>query len=110
MSDFQFFVSDQLSDLGPLLHFKKWFGACGLCYGTVFFGVISKGRLYFRIDKNTKADYIAHDMGPFTYQMPHRDKPSTMKKYYEVPVQVLEDRDKICAWAEKAIEIAEREE
>ncbi len=110
MSDFQLFVADQLADLGSLLRFKRMFGGWGVYYGKTFWGMVLEGRLYFKTDETSRLSYIIEGMGPFTYQMPHRENVSVMKKYYEIPVRVLEDKETLCLWAERSISIAEEAE
>jgi TfoX/Sxy family transcriptional regulator of competence genes len=43
---FRDFVLDQLRDLRQI-DCRRMFGSYGLYHGGVFFGIISKGRLYF---------------------------------------------------------------
>jgi len=91
------FVEDQLQSLGDVT-VKRMFGGFGLYRGTVFFGIISGGRLYFKVDERTKREYIDRGMGPF------RATPKQiLKTYYEVPVDVLEDDGELTAWAKEAI-------
>lgn len=91
------FVEDQLRSLGDI-NVKRMFGAYGLYSGSDFFGIIDDGRLYFKIDDVTRQKYIDMGMGPF------RATPrQTLKTYYEVPVDVLEDDAELTAWAKDAI-------
>ena len=70
--------------------------------GTMF-GMIGGGVFRFRVDEVNQLDYDVKGMEPF------RPKPNTKgMPYWEVPVQVLEDRDEFKIWAEKAIEIVVR--
>jgi len=58
---------------------------------------VSRSRLYFKTGPLTRRDYVAKGMGPF--------KPNarqTLKSYYEVPADVLEDAETLRAWALKA--------
>jgi DNA transformation protein len=93
---FRDFVLDQLSELSGLTH-RAMFGGYGLYQCETFFGIIHKGRLYFRTDRMTAPRYRDRSMKPF--------KPSstqTLKNYYEVPIEVLEDSDDLTAWASQA--------
>ena len=83
---FKEFVLDQLSAL-PALRAKAMFGAHGLYCGDKFFGILDEGRLFFKTDERSRADFIARGMGPFTYEM--KGKLMTMA-YHEVPPDVLE--------------------
>lgn len=99
---FNEFVLDQLSGL-PDLRAKAMFGAHGLYCGEKFFGILDEGRLFFKTDAATQADYTARGMGPFTYDM--KGKVMTMT-YHEVPPEVLEQPHELTAWARRAIQIA----
>ncbi|UCC75017.1 MAG: TfoX/Sxy family protein [Gemmatimonadota bacterium] len=95
------YVLDQLQRLGPV-EAKAMFGGHGLYHGGVFFGVVYDGRLYFKTDETTRPDYEIRGMGPF------RPNPKqTLKTYYEVPVDVLEDDEALVGWAERALAAAE---
>jgi DNA transformation protein len=103
---FKEFVLDQLGAL-PDVRARAMFGAHGLYSGERFFGILDEGRLFFKTDAQSQADYIAHGMGPFTYEMKRRVM--TMS-YHEVPPDVLENREELVAWAHRAIQIAARSE
>jgi len=98
---FQEFVLDQLCAL-PELRAKAMFGGHGLYSGGHFFGILDEGRVFFKVDETTRATYESHGMPPFTYEM--KGRPMTMS-YYEVPPEVLEDRNSAVAWATEAIQI-----
>lgn len=99
---FNEFVLDQLSAL-PDLRAKAMFGAHGLYCGEKFFGILDDGRLFFKTDARSQADYTARGMEPFTYEM--KGKVMTMA-YHEVPPDVLEQPHELTAWARRAIQIA----
>ena len=100
---FKAFVLDQLSAL-PELRAKAMFGAHGLYSGERFFGILDEGRLFFKTDAASQADYTAGGMGPFTYEM--KGKVMTMA-YHEVPPEVLENAAELTDWARRAIQLAE---
>ncbi len=99
---FKEFVLDQLSAL-PDVRARAMFGAHGLYSGESFFGILDEGRLFFKTDAQSQADYTAHGMGPFTYES--KGKVMTMA-YHEVPPDVLENREELVIWARQAIQIA----
>jgi DNA transformation protein len=93
---FKDFVLDQLADLRGLTC-RAMFGGYGLYHREKFFGIIHKGRLYFKTDQTTAPRYRDRGMKSF--------KPTsnqTLKNYYEVPVEVLEDSDDLSTWASQA--------
>jgi len=99
---FKEFVLDQLSAL-PEVRARAMFGAHGLYSGESFFGILDEGRLFFKTDARSQADYTARGMGPFTYES--KGKMMTMS-YHEVPPDVLEQPQELAEWARKAIGIA----
>jgi DNA transformation protein and related proteins len=99
---FKEFVLDQLSAL-PDVRARAMFGAHGLYQGESFFAILDEGRLFFKTDAPSQADYTARGMGPFTYEM--KGRVLTMS-YHEVPPDVLENREDLAAWAHRAIQIA----
>jgi DNA transformation protein len=98
---FKEFVLDQLSAL-PDIRARAMFGAHGLYCGEKFFGILDEGRLFFKTDASSQADYTARGMGPFTYES--KGKLLTMS-YHEVPPDVLEQPQELAGWARKAIGI-----
>jgi len=95
-------VLDQLSAL-PDVRAKAMFGARGLYSGEHFFGILDEGRLFFKTDAQSQADYTARGMGAFTYES--KGKVMTMN-YHEVPPDVLEQPQELAGWARKAIGVA----
>ena len=93
---------DQLSAL-PDVRAKAMFGARGLYSGEHFFGILDEGRLFFKTDAQSQADYTARGMGAFTYES--KGKVMTMN-YHEVPPDVLEQPHELTAWAQLALKIA----
>ena len=99
---FKEFVLDQMSAL-PELRARAMFGAHGLYAGEKFFGILDEGRLFFKTDAASAADYTARGMGPFTYES--KGNVLTMA-YHEVPPDVLENAPELTAWAQRAIQLA----
>ena len=99
---FKEFVLDQLRAL-PELRARAMFGAQGLYSGGRFFAILDEGRLFFKTDTQSQAGYTAHGMGPFTYEAKGR---VTTMGYHEVPPDVLENREELVVWAQRAIQIA----
>jgi DNA transformation protein len=95
---FKDFVLDQLTDLHGLTC-RAMFGGYGLYQKAKFFGIIHKGRLYFKVTIATASRYKAHGMKPF--------RPSakqTLKSFYEVPIDVIENAEALTQWATEAVE------
>jgi DNA transformation protein len=97
------YVIDQLECLGPV-QARRMFGGAGLYFEGLFFAIVADDVLYFKVDDSNRGDYEAADMGPFK---PFADKDAVMQ-YYEVPIDVLENRNTLRDWAGKAVSVAER--
>jgi DNA transformation protein len=95
---FKDFVLDQLRDLDDI-DARRMFGGYGLYQDETFFGIIHKGRLYFKTNETTAGEYRKRKMKPF-----RPNAKQTLKSYYQVPVEVIEYGDQLCQWAVKAIE------
>jgi len=102
--DFRDFVLEMLEPFGPI-SFRPMFGGGGLYRMDMMFALITRSDvLYFRTDDQNTPDYIDAGMGPF---ITNAEKQTTMP-YHEVPADVLEDTEEMCAWAQKAFDAALR--
>ena len=97
------FVLEQLSALGAVSA-RAMFGGVGLYHDGSFFGLLDDDRLYFKVDDTTRGDYEAAGMEPFSPS----DGAGPSLGYFEVPGEVLEERDILRDWAMKAVEVARR--
>lgn len=95
-------VLDALHGL-PGLRSKAMFGGTGLYMGEKFFGIVFSGRLYFKVDAKSKADYAARGCKPFSYS---KNGKKMSMSYYEVPPELLEDHERLRAWAVGAAAIS----
>jgi DNA transformation protein len=98
------FLDDLLVRLSRLdvLRSRAMFGGWGLYQGTVFFGIVYRGRLYLRTTPRTRSAYAGYGMGPF-----RPNARQTLWDYYEVPAAVLGDDETLLAWAQEAARGAE---
>ena len=94
---FRDFVVEQIEGL-PGFRSRSMFGGFGLYSGDQFFGLIYQRRLYFRTGDDTRAAYTAAGMGFF-----QPNPKQSLKNYYEVPADILEDHEALFRWAEAAI-------
>ena len=92
---------DRLSELGDITS-RPLFGGHGIYWNDVIFGIIFRGRLYFKVDDESKGEYLARGMGPF-----RPNDRQTLKSYYEVPSKVLDDHEALLAWAMEAIRVGQ---
>src|SRR5579864_7259845 len=94
---FKEFIVDQLRNLKGL-RIRRMFGGYGFYCEELFFGIISKSRLYFKTDARSRQAYLDRATKPF------RPNPrQELQTYYEVPVGILEDGEQLARWAQEAI-------
>ena len=101
---FRTFVLEQLGRHTQGVRGRSMFGGIGIYSGELFFALIADDALYFKVDDANRQDFETRDMGPFR---PYGEDGEVMQ-YYRVPEDLLEDPDELCAWAEKAIDVARR--
>jgi DNA transformation protein and related proteins len=97
------YVLEQLAGLGDVVA-KRMFGGMGLYHKDVFFAVLDDDQLYFKVNDDSRPDYLSAGMRPFR---PTRDGPAS-KTYYQVPDMVLQDARGVQEWARKAITAAKK--
>ena len=97
---FKDFVLEQLAEL-PALGCRRMFGGHGLYLDGTFFGILFHGRLFFKTDAATRANYLRHGMTAFS-----PGEKVTLGSYYEVPAPILEARAELCVWAQQAATLA----
>ena len=95
--EYRDYVLDQLGDLENLVC-KRMFGGYGLYNGEVFFAIIHKGGIYFKTDDESRELYEARGMEPF-----RPNAKQTLRTYYEVPADILEESEELLRWARRAI-------
>src|SRR5687768_3280824 len=98
---FRDFVLEQLDGLRGV-SCEAMFSGYGLRCGSVFFGIIHKGGLYFRVGDDTRPSYVTARSGPFRY-----GSGRVMRDYLEVPVDILESPPRLLEWAEQAVVAAQ---
>lgn len=95
---FILFLVEQLGGLGTVSS-RAMFGGHGLYLGDAFFAVVDEDRVYFWADESTRPAHTAHGMGPFTPWPGH-----VMDRYWEVPLDVVEDAPEFARWARRSID------
>ena len=75
------------------------FGGAGFYLDAVFFGILYKDHLYFRVSADTIDGYQRRKMKPFA---PFEGKLGESRGYYEVPIEILESADDLVKWARAA--------
>lgn len=96
-SDFLNFLLDQLAGL-PDVTAKRMFGGHGLYQRDAFFAIVFRDELYFKVSDQSRPRYESAGMKPFA-----PTPKQTLRSYYEVPADVLENRDRLTEWAMEAV-------
>ena len=96
------FVLDQLSAVDALT-IKRMFGGVGIFRNGLMFGKIGGGKFYLKVDDHNKSEFEARGMKAFFSEKKRKGMP-----YWEVPFDILEDRDELTKLAMKSYEAAER--
>lgn len=95
----EYVVKDILSSLRGVTS-RAMFGGYGLYKDGVMFGIVADDQVYFKVGETNRKKYEAAGSKPLTYDTKKR-KNITLS-YWEVPTEVLEDRDEIVRWAEES--------
>jgi DNA transformation protein len=90
-------IIDLLSPLGEVTA-RPLFGGHGLYWRETIFAILFRGRLYLKVDERSQAEFVSRGMGPF-----RPNERQTLKSYYEVPADVLDDPEALLSWAREAV-------
>ena len=96
------YVVDQLELFGPVFA-RKMFGGYGLFFDGVIFGVIADDEFYLKVDDTNRPRYLKAGMKPFN---PFGEESYSMT-YFEVPIEVLEDKYELESWARESFIISQ---
>jgi DNA transformation protein len=80
------------------------FGGLGLYSNGVFFGIVAADLLYFRVDADSRVEYVRCRARAFK---PFPNRPAS-RNYYAVPPGVLESPRDLVSWARRAVRAASR--
>ncbi|MHC4520264.1 MAG: TfoX/Sxy family protein [Planctomycetota bacterium] len=99
------YVLEQLEQMGSV-HARRMFGGAGIYCGRAMFALVADDVLYLKADDSNRADFEKAGTEPFR---PFPDRSEVMS-YYEVPGDVLESRDRLTQWGQKALRVAMRKQ
>lgn len=97
------YMLDQFSEWGDVSA-RKMFGGAGLYRDGMMFGLIADDAVYLKVDDTNRKSFLDAGSSPFK---PYPDKPMTMS-YYEVPTDILDDREGLVKWAEISLAVQKR--
>jgi DNA transformation protein len=95
------FLLEHLEPLGDVSA-RRMFGGVGVYRGDVFFAIVDNDTVFFKVDDASAEAYKDAGMPPFR---PYPDRPEASMGYFQVPAGVLEDRNELVRWAERAVEV-----
>lgn len=99
------FVLDQLSQWGQV-SVRPMFGGAGLYRDGKMFGLIADNVAYLKVDDSNRDDFLEAGSSPFN---PYPDKvKTTVRAYYEIPPNVLENPVELAKWAQRSLEVQGR--
>ena len=95
----EYVLSDVLSEESGISS-RAMFGGYGIYKDGVIFAIIANERCYFKVDDSNRSDYEQYGSGPFVYS--HGRHKSTTMSYWELPVDIMEDRQQVADWVHKS--------
>jgi DNA transformation protein len=98
------FLHELLEPLGAVTS-RGMFGGHGVYVDGLFIAIVIDGRLYLKVDDETKAAFVAAGSAPFVYE--GQKKPIEMS-YWNAPEEALDSPDQMRPWAKMAIAAALR--
>lgn len=98
---FRSFVVEQLGG-ERTVQARPMFGGVGLRMGDAFFGLIDDDTLFLKVDDATRPEYERRGCRAFD---PFKNG-QVMRGYYEVPAEVIDDREALTAWRDQSVGVA----
>ena len=99
--EFKNFVLDQLQSIGEF-ETKNMFGGLALLHQGSAFAKIKHDKVWLKVDNTNRDDFENMGMQQYTYGKDN----SRRLNFYETPIEIIEDRDKLKDWVQKSIEIS----
>jgi DNA transformation protein len=82
---------------------RRMFGGAGLYREGRMFGLVADDVVYLKVDEANREDFIRAGSAPFN---PYPEKLKAVAlSYYEVPPEILENREVLAQWAQRSFEI-----
>lgn len=102
-TEFTAYILELLEPLNELTS-SRFFGGIGIKNRSKLFAMIMGNTLYFCVNDDTRKNYQAKGMMPFSYST--KKGRVEVARYYSVPEDLLEDREQLLVWAREAIDAA----
>ena len=100
------FVEHVLDLLAPLgeIRARRMFGGWGIYANDIFMAIVAYDALWFKVDTINRPRFEAAGSRPF---QPYEGR-ETVMSYWEVPGDVIDDREAMVEWAREALGAARR--
>lgn len=101
--------TDHVMDLRALIPGiakRRMFGGVGISAGAVQFAIITGDTLYFVVDDLTRPKY--EEMGSTCFSYQTRKRKVEVRRYYEVPAEMLDDQERLLELAQESLVVAAR--
>jgi DNA transformation protein len=103
--EFVDYVVEQLSGWGEV-SVRRMFGGAGLYREGTMFCVLADDAAYLKVDDSNRDEFLRAGSAPFE---PYPDKiKTTIRTYYEIPAEVLENPDELTRWAQRSWLVARK--
>lgn len=102
-SEYTQYVLEFLAPIGPV-RTGRFFGGIRISRDSVQFAMIMENCLYFAVDEDSRKKYEQAGMRPFSY-LTKRGRVQ-VRRYFELPEEVLTDTERLRLWAHESILIA----
>jgi DNA transformation protein len=99
------YVLDHLASIGSVKP-TRFFGGVGLSLESLQFAMIMDKSLYFAVDDATRPWYEAAGMQSFSYGT--KKGRVQVRRYFELPEDVLSDPGELRLWVHEALRVAEQ--
>lgn len=97
------FIVDRLSGI-PRIARTRFFGGTGLVADATQFAMIMGSTVYFVVDDTTRPKYEKLGSRCFAYDTKARRV--QVRKYFEVPIEIIEDHEALAELAREAVRVA----
>ena len=81
---------------------KRMFGGYAIFYEGKIFALYLNDTLYFKVDDKNLQDYLDYESTQFTYKKGWK---TIHVCYWQLPEEVLEDKEKLIKWIEKSLAV-----
>lgn len=102
-TEFTDYVLEFLTPILPV-QTSRFFGGIGISYDSVQFAMMMGNSLYFAVDDNSRGKYEQAGMQPFSYIT--KKGRGQVRRYFEVPEEILTDAEQLRLWVSEAIAVA----